>query len=145
MPPLMWAVVFSQWAYYLGVSQSLVYYGFRISSRSPALQHQIRTFLFSHSTAQFRTTMEFPFFIVPTSPPRFGDTLGVTIGRNIYVRQSADTRFLENAGFPNATHILLHEFTHSKQYQGVGYSLAAFGTQYLFNFCKVSLGYFSYL
>jgi hypothetical protein len=71
-------------------------------------------------------------------PPGFGDTLGVTIGRNIYVRQSADTRFLENGGFPSATRILLHEFTHSKQYQGVGYSLAAFGTQYLFNFCKVS-------
>lgn len=78
-------------------------------------------------------------------PPGFGDTLGVTIGRNIYVRQSADTRFLENAGFPNATRILLHEFTHSKQYQAVGYSLAAFGTQYLFNFCKVSSRYCLYL
>ena len=72
-------------------------------------------------------------------------TLGLTIGRNIYVRQSADTRFMENGGFPTATRILLHEFTHSKQYQRVGYSLAAFGTQYLFNFCKVSSHYFSYL
>lgn len=72
-------------------------------------------------------------------------TLGLTIGRNIYVRQSADTRFMENGGFPTATRILLHEFTHSKQYQRVGYSLAAFGTQYLFNFCKVSSRYFPYL
>ena len=41
-------------------------------------------------------------------PPGFGDSmLGVTIGRNIYVRQSADTRFMENGGFPNATRNLL--------------------------------------
>jgi hypothetical protein len=73
-------------------------------------------------------------------PPGFGDTLGVTIGRNIYVRAGLGTIDSSNAGFPSATSILLHEFTHSKQYQALGYSLPAFGSQYLFNFCKVSLG-----
>lgn len=75
-------------------------------------------------------------------PPGFGDTIGVSIGRNIYLRQSANTRLLENAEFPRATRTVLHEFTHTKQYQAVGYNLARFGTQYLYNFCEVSSCFF---
>jgi len=74
-------------------------------------------------------------------PPGFGDTSGVTIGRNIYVRSGVNTTIASDAGFPNATSILLHEFTHStKQYQAHGYDLASFAGQHLFNFCKVSPG-----
>jgi hypothetical protein len=77
-------------------------------------------------------------------PPTFGGQAGVTMGRNIYVRSRANTIAPSDSGFPLATKLLLHEFAHSKQYRKLGYNLPAFGSQYLFNYCKVSTGVLCY-
>jgi hypothetical protein len=69
-------------------------------------------------------------------PPGFGSADGVTMGRNIYLR-GAKASVSTDAAFKSTTKILLHEFTHSKQYQSFGYNLNAFGLKYLFEYCKV--------
>lgn len=70
-------------------------------------------------------------------PPGFGNAAAVTIGRVIYTRESVSSRTYGDARFNAATKLLLHEFTHSKQYQALGYNLQLFGLKYLFEYCKV--------
>jgi hypothetical protein len=69
----------------------------------------------------------------------FGDADGVTMGRRIYTNKPASSASVGDAGFRGTTRLLLHEFTHSKQYQSHNYNTFAFGVQYLFNWCKVGL------
>lgn len=70
-------------------------------------------------------------------PPGFGNAAAVTMGRVIYTRESVSSRTYGDARFNAATKLLLHEFTHSKQYQALGYNLSLFGLKYLFEYCKV--------
>lgn len=74
-------------------------------------------------------------------PPGFGNAAAVTMGRVIYTRESVSSRTSGDARFNAATKLLLHEFTHSKQYQALGYNLRLFGLKYLFEFCKVRVPY----
>jgi len=73
-------------------------------------------------------------------PTGFGDAIGVTMGRNVYIRASriAD---VSQAGFQYVTETVLHELAHVKQYRSVGYDLSSFGLQYLFNYCKASCSF----
>lgn len=64
-------------------------------------------------------------------PPGFGNAAAVTIGRVIYTRESVSSRIYGDTRFNAATKLLLHEFTHSKQYQALGYNLQLFGLKYL--------------
>jgi hypothetical protein len=73
-----------------------------------------------------------------TFPPGFGSADGVTMGRTIYLR-AAMAATSTDRGFQVETKTLLHEFTHVKQYQALGYNLPAFGLKYLFEYCKVYL------
>ena len=70
-------------------------------------------------------------------PPGFGNAAAVTMGRLIYTRESVSSRTHGDARFNVATKLLLHEFTHSEQYRGLGYNLHLFGFKYLFEYCKV--------
>jgi hypothetical protein len=67
----------------------------------------------------------------------FGDADGVTMGKSIYTNKAASSANVGGSGFQETTKILLHEFTHSKQYQALNYNTIAFGTKYLFDWCKV--------
>lgn len=53
------------------------------------------------------------------------------MGRVIYTRESVSSRIYGDTRFNAATKLLLHEFTHSKQYQALGYNLQLFGLKYL--------------
>lgn len=74
-------------------------------------------------------------------PPGFGNAAAVTMGKVIYTRESVSARTYGDARFNAATKLLLHEFTHSKQYQALGYNLRLFGLKYLFEYCKVRVPY----
>ena len=67
----------------------------------------------------------------------FGSSDGVTMGKRIYINKADSSANVGDPGFTDTTKLLLHEFTHSKQYQALGYNTVAFGTKYLFNWCKV--------
>ncbi|KAK0507293.1 hypothetical protein JMJ35_010331 [Cladonia borealis] len=73
-------------------------------------------------------------------PPGFGEAAGVTMGRNIYLREAAHIKYTDS-NFLDVTKILLHEFTHSEQYRALGYNLHAFGLRYLFEYCKAGFSY----
>ncbi|KAG8819907.1 hypothetical protein FRC17_010301 [Serendipita sp. 399] len=72
--------------------------------------------------------------------PGFGSATGVTMGRAIYLRAGPSTDVSQSL-FPSQTRLLLHEFTHTKQYRSVAYIPSAFGLRYLFNYCKAGFSY----
>ena len=76
-----------------------------------------------------------------TFAPAFGAADGVTMGKSIYVRYSAAGSVVTDSNFLTVSGLLLHEFTHSKQYQALGYNTIAFETKYMFQFCKVCATY----
>ena len=63
------------------------------------------------------------------------------MGKEIYVRYGVARSVVADSNFPTVSGLLLHEFTHSKQYQALGYNTIAFGTKYMFQFCKVYATY----
>lgn len=73
--------------------------------------------------------------------PPFFEILGpvdaVTMNKTIYVKDTVSSRNYGDLQFTHGTRILLHEFTHIKQYKALGYTRWAFGARYLFQFCKV--------
>jgi hypothetical protein len=69
--------------------------------------------------------------------PGFANALGVTMGRNIYIRNTASSASATDPGFQATMALLLHEFTHITQYQVLGYNLDAFGARYMWEYCQV--------
>jgi hypothetical protein len=72
-----------------------------------------------------------------TLPPGFGGTQGVTMGKLIYSIFDTADAVVSGSNFTESMGLLLHEFTYTKQYQALGYDTNAFGTKYMFQFCKV--------
>jgi len=72
-----------------------------------------------------------------TLPPGFGTTEGVTMGKIIYSIFDPSDAVVSGSNFAKSAGLLLHEFTHTKQYKALGYDTNAFGTKYMFQFCKV--------
>ncbi|KAL8916285.1 MAG: hypothetical protein Q9208_008596 [Pyrenodesmia sp. 3 TL-2023] len=71
---------------------------------------------------------------------------GVCFGKKIYIRAdqsatTATTPLLGDLAFRRKTKLLLHEFTHVKQYRELGYVKEFFGARYLYNYCTAGLDY----
>ncbi|KAG8527828.1 uncharacterized protein KY384_006744 [Bacidia gigantensis] len=73
-------------------------------------------------------------------PPGFENADGVTMGQAIYTRNGPDIEYTD-VNFAATTRLLLHEFTHVKQYQALGYDFNAFGLRYLFDYCTAGFSY----
>jgi len=66
-------------------------------------------------------------------------TDAITWGRDIYINGFAPpSASRTGANFEYVTHLMLHEFTHIKQFQSFSYFTPAFGAKYMFQFCMVS-------
>lgn len=73
-----------------------------------------------------------------TRPPFFKGTSGTTFNRKIYTALAPVTSFSESnhQEFEFLMQTLIHEFTHVDQYRRKGYDIAAFGYEYLFQWCS---------
>lgn len=74
--------------------------------------------------------------------PGFDNAAGVAFGKLIYIKAdqsatTANTPLLGDWAFRQKTKLLLHEFTHVKQYRELGYVNPFFGARYLYNYCTV--------
>ncbi|KAI4141949.1 MAG: hypothetical protein LQ341_003366 [Variospora aurantia] len=82
-----------------------------------------------------------------TFAPGFGaNVAGVTFGSRIYLRTdssaiSASTPLLQDRAFQQKTKLLLHEFTHVKQYKNLGYFHPTFALAYMKSYCLAGYNY----
>jgi len=66
------------------------------------------------------------------------ETTGVTMGRNVYFRAGKDSN---PDKFDGNVRELAHELAHCKQYRNHGWSIAAFGERYLYQWCAAGFSY----
>jgi hypothetical protein len=81
-------------------------------------------------------------------PIGFGSAAATTMGKEIYVRAgkantdaNAITTMSVSGSFKSQTELLLHELGHSLQYSNRGWSIASFGWDYMFQYCKAGFSY----
>ncbi|KAL8652105.1 MAG: hypothetical protein Q9210_002878 [Variospora velana] len=78
--------------------------------------------------------------------PNLGWFVGITFGNRIYLKLdrsaiNVNTPLLLDLSFRGRTRLLLHEYTHVKQYRDFNDSQAAFGFAYLKAYCQYHFSY----
>ncbi|KAB5547082.1 hypothetical protein GE09DRAFT_1129873, partial [Coniochaeta sp. 2T2.1] len=67
---------------------------------------------------------------------------GITMGRNVYLRNDRKSAALPtDPGFYETVLLVAHELVHCAQYSAHGYSIAAFGERYLYQWCAAGFSY----